>query len=83
MELIGALAGTLTLFGYLPQTIKTIRTRKTEDLSLATFCIIGVSALLWTIYGFSKQLPSVWITNAVVAVCSLLILTIKLNSEKF
>lgn len=71
------LAGALTLVGYLPQTLKTIRT----DLSLATFLIIGVSALLWTIYGLSKQLPSIWITNAVVTACSATILSIKLAQK--
>jgi MtN3 and saliva related transmembrane protein len=83
MEFIGTLAGALTLIGYLPQTIKTIRTRKTKDLSLATFSIIGISALLWTIYGLNEQLPSIWVTNAVVTVCSLLIISIKLSEEKF
>ncbi|CAN5390100.1 SemiSWEET transporter [soil metagenome] len=83
MELLGILAGTLTLVGYLPQTIKTIHTRKTHDLSLTTFIIIGVSALLWTIYGFAEHLPAIWVTNAVVAVCSTIILSIKLAEERF
>jgi MtN3 and saliva related transmembrane protein len=82
MELIGVFAGALTLIGYLPQTVKTIRTRKTKDLSLATFLIIGVSALLWTIYGLSKQLPSIWVTNAVVTFCSATIVSIKLTQKE-
>jgi MtN3 and saliva related transmembrane protein len=75
------LAGTLTLVGYLPQTLKTIRTRKTKDLSLATFFIIGTSALLWTIYGYSKHLPSIWVTNLVVTICSCIILAIKITKD--
>jgi MtN3 and saliva related transmembrane protein len=82
MELIGILAGALTLFGYLPQTVKTIRTRRTKDLSLATVAIIGISALLWTIYGISLQLPSIWVTNAVVTICSVIILSIKLSQKE-
>jgi MtN3 and saliva related transmembrane protein len=82
MDLLGAVAGTLTLLGYLPQTFKTIRTRRTKDLSLGTFSIIGVSALLWTMYGLGKHLPSVWVTNAVVALCSLIILSIKLSHKE-
>ena len=82
MELIGILAGALTLIGYLPQTIKTIRTRKTKDLSLATFLIIGMSALLWTIYGLSKQLPTIWATTAVVTICSVIILSIKIAERR-
>jgi len=79
MELIGVLAGTLTLVGYLPQTIKTIRTRRTKDLSLWTFLIIGSSALLWTIYGISTSTPAIWVTNGVVTICSLIIVYIKLS----
>lgn len=82
MELIGVLAGALTLVGYLPQTIKTIRTRQTKDLSFATFLIIAISGLLWTVYGLSKQLPSIWVTNAVVTVCSITILSIKLTQKE-
>lgn len=81
MEIIGVLAGTLTLIGYLPQTIKTIYTRETKDLSLLTFIIIGISATLWTIYGFSKTLPTIWITNSVVSVCSIIITSIKISNK--
>jgi len=82
MEIIGILAGALTLVGYLPQTIKTIRTRHTKDLSLTTFIIIGSSAVLWTIYGLSKSVPAIWATNVVVAICSLIIVGIKLTEER-
>lgn len=81
MEVIGYIAGALTLIGYLPQTIKTIYTRKTKDLSLATFIIIGTSAVLWTIYGLSEGIPAIWITNGVVTLCSLTITGIKLSSK--
>ncbi len=83
MEIIGILAGLLTLVGYLPQTLKTIRSRRTKDLSLATFIIIGSSALLWTIYGLANNIPAIWVTNAVVTACSLIIIYIKLSSERF
>lgn len=82
MELIGFLAGLLTLVGYLPQTIKTIRTRQTKDLALTTFIIIGLSAILWVIYGISKGIPAIWVTNAVVATCSLVIIHIKLLEDR-
>jgi MtN3 and saliva related transmembrane protein len=78
MNLVGYLAGLLTLVGYLPQTVKTIRTRKTKDLSLLTFAIIGTSAILWTIYGLSNAKPAIWVTNGIVAACSLIITTLKI-----
>jgi MtN3 and saliva related transmembrane protein len=75
---VGYLAGLLTLIGYLPQTIKTIRTRKTRDLSLGTFLVIGASAVLWAIYGLAIKQPAIWVTNTVVAVCSIIITYLKL-----
>ena len=82
MEILGAIAGVLALIGYLPQTIKTIRTRQTKDLSYATFCIIGASAVLWTIYGVLKGLPSIYVTNAVIAICTIIIVIVKLSEER-
>lgn len=82
MDMIGYIAGTLTLIGYLPQTIKTIKTRETKDLSLLTFVIIGVSAVLWTVYGLSSQQIAIWATNGVVSICSVIITVIKLNNMK-
>lgn len=81
METIGVIAGILTLVGYLPQTIKTIATRKTKDLSLPTFLIIGLSASLWVVYGLIKGLPSIWLTNSIVALCSAIIAVIKIKNK--
>ena len=76
---IGYLAGLLTLVGYLPQTIKTIRTRHTKDLSLSTFIIIGTASVLWTTYGISRHIPALWVTNGIVAACSIIITVIKMK----
>ncbi len=73
MIIIAYLAGFFTLIGYLPQTIKTIRIRETRDLSIPTFLIIGISAVLWTAYGLSVGNPAIWATNGVVSICSLTI----------
>lgn len=82
MELIGVLAGILTLTTYIPQAYKTIKTRKTRDLSLPTLLLLFASAVLWVVYGMYKDLPAVWITNAVVASLGAAILIIKLQNQK-
>jgi MtN3 and saliva related transmembrane protein len=79
MELLGILAGGLTLLTYVPQAIQTISTRKTRDLSLITLILLFSSALLWVIYGLYKSLPAVWATNSVVACLGLIILSIKIK----
>lgn len=79
MNNLGYIAGFLTLIGYLPQTIKVVRTRKTKDLSFASFGLIGTAAIFWLIYGISLEAPAIWVTNSVVAACSVTILWIKVR----
>lgn len=81
IEILGAVAGFLTVITYAPQAIKTIRTRKTRDLSLATYLILTFGAVCWTIYGFAKNLPSIWAANGIVSILALIILLIKLREK--
>lgn len=78
VELIGYLAGFLTVVGFVPQVIKSWRTRRTEDLSLSTGVLLSVSAITWTIYGVLLASAPMMITNVVVLICILLILAVKL-----
>ena len=48
---IGLLATILTTLAYLPQAIKTWRTRSTADLSLPMFLLMTVGVGLWFVYG--------------------------------
>ncbi len=81
VEIIGYLAGILTLITYVPQAVKTLRTRRTEDLSLLTYVILAVSALLWTVYGLATRQPAIGITNVIVFATSGLILVVKLRGS--
>ena len=49
---LGLIAGALTTISFLPQVIKTLKTRKAEDISLLMFTILCLGILLWMIYGF-------------------------------
>ena len=81
MQIISYFAGTLALMAYLPQTIKTIRTRHTKDLSLPTFLMLCSAAVLWTIYGIGEGIPAIWVTNSIIAIFSIIILTIKIKDK--
>jgi MtN3 and saliva related transmembrane protein len=78
INLLGLAAGTFTTTAFLPQVIRTWRSRSARDLSLqwlVTF-IIGVS--LWFIYGcFIGSLPVI-LANAVTLLLTLTILRFKL-----
>lgn len=79
MEIVGIVAGLLTLFTYVPQSVKTLRTRSTADLSLSTLVLLATSALLWVVYGIWSHVPAVWVTNVVVSGLACAILAVKLR----
>ncbi len=51
VTVLGLMAGTLTTLAFLPQVVKTWRTKSGEDLSLGTFGTLAVGVVLWLIYG--------------------------------
>lgn len=50
-EIIGFLAAILGTICWLPQTIKTWRTREVKDLSIWANLLILATVILWLIYG--------------------------------
>ncbi len=50
--LIGYMAGTLTTISFLPQVIRSWRTRSTHDISFIMLTLFGLGMLLWAVYGF-------------------------------
>jgi MtN3 and saliva related transmembrane protein len=53
VEWIGAIAATLTTVSWLPQAVKTIRTKQTRDISLWAQVILFIGIILWLIYGLA------------------------------
>jgi MtN3 and saliva related transmembrane protein len=48
---LGYFAGSLTVISFLPQVIRTWRTRQTRDLSLGMFALLVTASSLWILYG--------------------------------
>ena len=53
VETIGMAAAILGTIGWMPQAIKTIKTRDTSGLSLGTNLLLLSTVTLWLIYGFA------------------------------
>jgi MtN3 and saliva related transmembrane protein len=65
VTLLGLLAATLTTIAFVPQVVKTWRTRSTHDISLGMFAILVAGMTAWLIYGaLIGDLPLV-LANAV------------------
>ena len=81
-SMLGYLAGFLTTISFIPQVIKTWKTRSTADLSLGMFFVFGVGVLIWLIYGiFLGEFPII-LWNSVSLILVLIILVMKLKFEK-
>jgi MtN3 and saliva related transmembrane protein len=72
--LIGVIAAVLTMFGFVPQIIKILRTKSASDVSLATVVqfIIGVS--FWLVYGIHLRDAIIIGANAITCVTLMVLL---------
>jgi len=72
--IIGAIAGICTTIAFLPQTLKTIKSKHTKDLSLGMYTILSAGVLLWFLYGlFLKELPIIF-ANGITFVFTVIII---------
>jgi MtN3 and saliva related transmembrane protein len=76
---IGLLAGFLTTASFLPQVIKTWKTKSTKDISFYMFSILTVGIFLWMIYGFLINSLPVILANAVSLILSAIIMAFKIK----
>lgn len=51
VEIVGFVAAVLTTIAYLPQVIKTWKSKSAADFSLGLFLILTSGVALWLIYG--------------------------------
>lgn len=52
IQMLGLVAGACTTIAFLPQVIKTWKSRSAKDLSLSMFSIFTLGVSLWLVYGF-------------------------------
>lgn len=76
---IGFLAATLTTTAYIPQAYKTIRSRKTKDISLAMYLILNVGIVSWLIYGILLVNWPIILSNIITLLFTLPVLYFKLR----
>ena len=76
-ETIAYIAAFFTMIGYLPQAIKTIRTRDTKSISFWMYFLSFIGVIFWLIYGFMISSYPIIFKNIVVIILSGIILFIK------
>ncbi len=77
VEIFGYFAAILTTAAFLPQLIKTLKTKKADDVSLTTLIMFIVGVLSWIFYGYRISSTPIVIANLVTLILNLLILISK------
>ncbi len=79
IDVLGSVAGILTTLAFVPQVVKTWKTRSAKDLSLAMILTFWLGILLWLIYGIYIRAMPIIVANAVTLVLEGSILWFKLK----
>ena len=79
IDLIGTLAACLTTCSFLPQAIKTFRTKDVSGISLAMYGAFTCGVALWLAYGLMLGAWPIIIANAVTLSLALSIFLMKLR----
>ena len=82
VDIFGYLAAILTTAAFLPQLIKTLKTKKADDVSLATLIMFIIGVLCWIIYGYTISSKPILIANLITLILNLMILISKIYFSK-
>jgi MtN3 and saliva related transmembrane protein len=80
-DAIGSVAGLLTTVAFVPQVVKTLRTRQTRDISLAMWASFCAGVALWLVYGVVITAWPVVIANVFTLVLAGIVLAVKLQNR--
>jgi MtN3 and saliva related transmembrane protein len=79
ITLIGLIAGSCTTISFLPQVIKTIKSKETKDISISMYIVLASGIFLWTLYGILINDLPVIVANAISLVLASIVLILKIK----
>jgi MtN3 and saliva related transmembrane protein len=78
-EIIGFIATILSVVAFIPQAVKSWKTKSTKDISLGMYSIFTTSQILWFTYGILIISWPLIVANAIIFSLSFIILVHKLK----
>ncbi len=81
VDLVGSTAAALTTLAFVPQVVKTVRTRHTRDISAAMWLLFCAGVALWLIYGLMMGAWPIIVANALTLGLAGTVLTVKLANR--
>ena len=82
IEFFGYFAAILTTLAFFPQLIKTLKTKKADDVSLITLIMFLTGVLSWIVYGYKISSTPILLANLITFILNLLILIFKITFSK-
>jgi MtN3 and saliva related transmembrane protein len=79
IEGIGSVAAVCTTLCWVPQSLKIIREKQTQGISIATQVVFTLGIALWLVYGLLLHNWPILLANAITLVFALVILILKLR----
>ena len=79
IDILGLVAGTLTTIAFLPQVIKTWKSKSAKDISLTMFLLFCVGVSLWLVYGIINRDLAIIVSNIMTLALASSILYFKLR----
>ena len=82
VDIFGYFAAILTTSAFLPQLIKTLKSKKADDVSLTTLIMFIIGVISWIIYGLKISSTPILIANLITLILNFLILISKIYFSK-
>lgn len=79
LEWMGYVAATLTTLAFVPQAVKTIRSRDTHSISLGMYVVFTVGIVFWFGYGIALDSWPMIVANAITFLLAATILALKIR----
>ena len=76
-DFAGMAAGTLTTVAFIPQVIKTWRSRSADDISMFMFLLFSTGVLMWLVYGLTLNSWPMIIANGITLILAISIIVMK------
>jgi MtN3 and saliva related transmembrane protein len=79
IDFLGLIAGTLTTIAFLPQLLKTWKSKSAKDVSLVMMITFCIGVFLWIVYGVAIGAMPIIVANVVTLALAILILILKIR----
>lgn len=77
--IIGSVAAVLTMFAFVPQIIKVVKTKSAKDVSPITLLQLLLGVTLWAIYGIFRRDIIIIVANLVTFTSMIILLSLYYN----